>query len=70
MKLSERITIDPAICHGKPTRKPWKLVLVSTGNIGNDELLSLFERNIRQILEYLRVYDFVEINRSSITCHI
>ena len=50
-------------------KQPWKLVLVSTGNIGNDELLSLFERNIQQIVGHLRTYDFIEINRSSIICH-
>lgn len=51
-------------------KEPWKLVLVSTGNIGNDELLSLFERNIKQVVEYLEAYDFIEINRSSIICHL
>jgi predicted nuclease of predicted toxin-antitoxin system len=51
-------------------KEPWKLVLVSTGNIGNDELMSLFERNIKQVVEYLGVYDFIEINRSSIICHL
>jgi len=29
-------------------REPWKLLLVSTGNIGNDELLRLFQSNIDQ----------------------
>ena len=51
-------------------KEPWKLVLVSTGNIGNDELLSLFERNIKQVVEHLRTFDFVEINRSNIICHL
>jgi len=51
-------------------KEPWKLVLVSTGNIGNDELLSLFERNIKQVVEHLETFDFVEINRSSIICHL
>lgn len=27
-------------------REPWKLLLISTGNIGNDELMRLFEFNI------------------------
>lgn len=40
-------------------KEPWKLVLVSTGNIGNDELLSLFERNIKQIIERLGTYDLL-----------
>ncbi|HJY30810.1 MAG TPA: DUF5615 family PIN-like protein [Pyrinomonadaceae bacterium] len=51
-------------------KEPWKLLLVSTGNIGNDELMSLFERNIRQVVEHLNTYDFIEINQSSIICHL
>ncbi len=51
-------------------KEPWKLLLVSTGNIGNDELLTLFERNIEQVIEHLRTFDFIEINRTSIICHL
>jgi predicted nuclease of predicted toxin-antitoxin system len=50
--------------------QPWKLVLVSTGNIDNKELLSLFERNIKQVMEHLKTFDFIEINRSSLICHL
>ncbi len=32
-------------------REPWKLLLVSIGNIGNDELLRLFQLNIAQLAE-------------------
>ena len=32
-------------------REPWKLLLVSTGNIRNDELLRLFQLNIDQLAE-------------------
>jgi len=51
-------------------KEPWKLMLVSTGNIGNSELLSLFERNIKQVIEHLKSFDFIEINRISIICHL
>jgi predicted nuclease of predicted toxin-antitoxin system len=40
-------------------REPWKLLLVSTGNIGNDELLRLFQLNIDQLassFKTLRLY--------------
>jgi predicted nuclease of predicted toxin-antitoxin system len=30
-------------------REPWKLVLVSTGNINNDDLKKLFQQNVHQI---------------------
>src|SRR6476659_4485982 len=39
-------------------KEPWKLMLGSTGNIGNSELLSLFERNIKQVIEHLKSFDF------------
>ena len=51
-------------------KEPWKLLLVSTGNISNDELLTLFERNIEQVVRHLRTFDFIEINQTSIICHL
>jgi len=51
-------------------REPWKLLLVSTGNIGNDELLTLFERNIGQVVAAFESFDFVELNRTSLICHL
>jgi len=44
--------------------------LVSTGNIGNDELLTLFERNIGQVVVAFESFDFVELNGTSIICHL
>ena len=43
---------------------PYKLLLVSTGNIKNAELESLFLRNIERIVEAFTTYDFVEIDRT------
>jgi len=51
-------------------REPWKLLLVSTGNISNDELLRLFELNIKQITDAFRTFDFIELNRTNIICHL
>ena len=51
-------------------REPWKLLLVSTGNIGNDELLILFQHNIDQLIDAFNTFDFVELNRASIICHL
>ena len=49
--------------------EPWKLLLVSTGNIGNTELLRLFQLNIDQIAESFKTFDFIELNRTSMICH-
>jgi predicted nuclease of predicted toxin-antitoxin system len=51
-------------------REPWKLLLVSTGNINNDELIKLFLLNITQIEDAFRSLDFVELNRTNLICHL
>lgn len=51
-------------------REPWKLLLVSTGNIHNDELLNLFQMNIKQLAEAFQTFDFIELNRTSLICHL
>src|ERR1044072_1710304 len=50
--------------------EPWKLLLVSTGNIGNDQLLRLFPLNIAQLAESFKTFDFIELNRTSMICHL
>ena len=50
--------------------EPWKLLLVSTGNIGNDELVRLFQLNIALIAESFTTFDFIELNRTSMICHL
>ena len=47
-KLKERITIDPAICHGKPTirglRYPVETILeLLSAGMSNDEILADYE---------------------------
>jgi len=49
--------------------EPWKLLLVSTGNIGNNELLRLFQLNIEQLAESFKTFDFIELNRTSIATY-
>ena len=51
-------------------REPWKLLLVSTGNISNDDLLRLFELNMTQITDAFSEFDFVELNGRNIICHL
>jgi len=49
--------------------EPEKLLLVSSGNIGNVELLRLFQLNIDQLVEAFETFDFIEVNRTSMICH-
>lgn len=51
-------------------RKPYKLLLVSTGNIRNSELESLFVSNIGKIADGFDHFSFIEINRVTIIFHI
>lgn len=52
------------------SRKPYKLLLVSTGNIRNNELEILFMENTERIIEMLTHHDFVEISRTSFIAHL
>jgi len=51
-------------------RETWKLLLVSTGNIGNNELITLFRENITQLTEAFMTFDFVELTRTSLISHL
>ena len=57
--------VDSFLLHGAPP----KLFFISTGNITNDELLSLLHRNWPTIAEMLAQGDFVEMSRSAVTLH-
>ncbi len=48
---------------------PYKLLLVSTGNVSNKELDGLFAKNLSAIVAALEIYDFVEITRTSLIEH-
>jgi predicted nuclease of predicted toxin-antitoxin system len=47
--------------------RPWKLLLVRTGNIGSAELRALFLRHLPAILEALETHSLVEIDRNAVT---
>jgi len=51
-------------------QRPWKLLLISTGNIGNDELITMFQENITQLIDAFMTVDFVELNRSNLISHL
>lgn len=49
--------------------QPYKLLLVSTGNIENAELEALFIANMKLVSEAFDVFDFIEVNRDQIIFH-
>jgi predicted nuclease of predicted toxin-antitoxin system len=48
---------------------PYKLLLVSTGNIANDDLLDIFTRNIVAIETAFSTASSIEINRTAFIIH-
>lgn len=50
-------------------KRPAKLLMITTGNIVNQQLLLLFEQNFETILRLFETYDVVEINNSFIIGH-
>lgn len=47
--------------------RPWKLLLVKTGNISMRDLCELFERNLPTIEAALECHTLVEIDRATVT---
>lgn len=50
-------------------QKPYKLLLVATGNIKNAELESLFKENISQLVKLFESHIFIELGRDAIVIH-
>lgn len=57
--------VDSFLLH----QRPWKLLLVSTGNLRNIELTALFLANVDKIGEGFRVFNFIELNRTHLIFH-
>lgn len=58
--------VDSFLIH----KKPAKLLLISTGNIRNTELETLFQENIEKISKAFEAgHDFIELNKTSIVTH-
>lgn len=47
-------------------KEPYKLLFLTTGNIRNSQLLSLFSQNISLIVQELTHSDVIELNTTSI----
>ena len=50
-------------------KKPSRLLMITTGNIVNQQLLLLFERNFETIRQLFESYAVVEISNSFVTGH-
>lgn len=50
-------------------QQPWKLLLVSTGNIRNSQLESLLLGNLEKITEGFVTFNFIEINQTNLIFH-
>ncbi len=57
--------VQSFLIHGKPRR----LLLISTGNISNNELLALISRNMDAIARAFESGAYVEIGRESLVVH-
>jgi predicted nuclease of predicted toxin-antitoxin system len=51
-------------------RLPRKLLLVSTGNIKNAELETLFLASLAEIVAGFQEFDFLELTRKTVICHV
>ncbi|MBX3331510.1 MAG: DUF5615 family PIN-like protein [Nitrospira sp.] len=47
--------------------RPWKLLLIKTGNISAQDLSALIGRHLPKIEQVLQTHTLVEVDRSSIT---
>ncbi len=50
-------------------QQPYKLLLVTTGNITNTELVELFANNLSQLAYLFEQHSLIEINRDNIIVH-
>ena len=50
-------------------KSPKKLILVKTGNIRNEELLTLFKLNLIYLCTSIEENDLIEINKTDIIIH-
>ncbi len=50
-------------------QQPYKLLLVTTGNIKNSELETLFAANLSLIVDLLSQNNYIELSRDSVIVH-
>jgi len=57
--------VDSFVLH----HQPWKLLLVSTGNISNRDLEQLFAANLAAIANGFTTFNYIELSRTNIIFH-
>ena len=50
-------------------QKPYKLLLITTGNIKNSELITIFTNNLSMLVNLLQQHDYVEMSHEEIIVH-
>lgn len=50
-------------------QQPYKLLLITTGNIQNSELESLFSANLPSLVELFNQYSYIELSHNAIIVH-
>lgn len=50
-------------------QEPYKLLLITTGNIKNTELLTLFLKTLPHLVELFQQHLLIELNRDALTIH-
>ena len=50
-------------------QKPYKLLLITSGNIKNSELEMLFETNLQTLIELFERHSYIELSQDTITIH-
>ncbi len=48
---------------------PRKLLIITTGNIKNHQLLNLFRRNFQEIVNQFEYYNLIEMSREELTTY-
>ncbi len=51
-------------------KEPYKLLLITTGNINNLELEALFTANLQSLVELFNSNSYIEMTRDSIIAHL
>ena len=51
-------------------RRPYKLLLVSTGNIRNSDLESLLLSNLDRLVDGFGSFDYIELNQRALIFHV
>ncbi len=52
------------------SQRPYKLLLITTGNITNEQLASILMRSMSEITANFSTFSFIEINREAFIVHV